>query len=557
MNKELNPSSIFDILSKETIGAFKLTDKELKIIEFLLSNLLEGRDSAKAYDLLAKTEGRQFSAFKSYKHISRLIQAGILEAINLASEHPLEILYTRIKLSNNFLSLCFEGTEENESDISPYSDNHEYLSDQIKRIDLIYEINEYSFLKSGSGSSTSSIGKMRLAALEKRISQRLEKTERVFPLEQFKKHKGLNCFEELAVVAVLKREMINAEHFEAQELFGLIEQYPFETKVDMRTSKDRLLKKNILEVRLNNHTNTINLTEKVKKALLGDIHIPNRRAVDKFFEIKKSSVSLFDVILHAETQEEINLVCHKIKGEVARKLKKWGVLRNFQHKSSNQNATILFYGSPGTGKTLTAYAVAAHLKKELLIFDCSRVLGMWVGQSEKGTRMIFDEYRRIFKGQRNPPVLLLNEADQFLHKRIEATRSTDHMYNQMQNIFLEQMENFEGVLIATTNLPGSMDSAFSRRFDHKIEFKRPGPEERLKLCQVHIPEKVPLDGSIDLWELATRYEFSGGQISLIVRNALARAAQNGDRLTQDDLIWACTAELAGNFDAGVRIPIGF
>src|SRR3989304_6265785 len=452
MNKELNPSSICDILSKETIGAFKLTDKELKIIEFLLSNLLEGRDSAKAYDLLAKTEGRQFSAFKSYKHISRLIQAGILEAINLASEHPLEILYTRIKLSNNFLSLCFEGT---------------------------------------------------------------------------------------------------------QELFGLIEQYPFETKVDMRTSKDRLLKKNILEVRLNNHTNTINLTEKVKKALLGDIHIPNRRAVDKFFEIKKSSVSLFDVILHAETQEEINLVCHKIKGEVARKLKKLGVLRNFQHKSSNQNATILFYGSPGTGKTLTAYAVAAHLKKELLIFDCSRVLGMWVGQSEKGTRMIFDEYRRIFKGQRNPPVLLLNEADQFLHKRIEATRSTDHMYNQMQNIFLEQMENFEGVLIATTNLPGSMDSAFSRRFDHKIEFNRPGPEERLKLWQVHIPEKVPLDGSIDLWELATRYEFSGGQISLIVRNALARAAQNGDRLTQDDLIWACTAELAGNFDAGVRIPIGF
>ena len=92
--------------------------------------------------------------------------------------------------------------------------------------------------------------------------------------------------------------------------------------------------------------------------------------------------------------------------------------------------------------------------------------------------------------------------------------------NEMQNIFLEQLERFEGILIATTNLVELMDSAFSRRFHHKIEFKRPGPEERLRLWQIHIPEKTPLSDDVDLQYLAEHYDLSGGQIALAVQNAL-------------------------------------
>ncbi len=56
---------------------------------------------------------------------------------------------------------------------------------------------------------------------------------------------------------------------------------------------------------------------------------------------------------------------------------------------------------------------------------------------------------------------------------------------RMQNIFLEQIERFEGILIATTNLLDNIDRAFSRRFNFKIEFKRPERLERKRLWEIY------------------------------------------------------------------------
>ena len=180
-----------------------------------------------------------------------------------------------------------------------------------------------------------------------------------------------------------------------------------------------------------------------------------------------------------------------------------------------------------------------------------------MGESEQNTRKIFDKYKAISKGKKNPPVLLLNEADQFLHRRIDTVRAVDNMYNQMQNIFLEQMERFEGVLIATTNLVENMDSAFSRRFQHKIEFRRPGTAERFKLWQVHIPEKAPLSDDVDLWYLAEHYDLSGGQIAVVVHNAATRAARRGDKIMMEDIINASKEEIKGNFDEKAKARVGF
>ena len=253
-----------------------------------------------------------------------------------------------------------------------------------------------------------------------------------------------------------------------------------------------------------------------------------------------------------------------IQGNTSRLLHEWGIKgsnlyqsEKVKRKRRNHPVTMLFYGAPGTGKTLTANAVAYTLKKELLTFDCSKILDLYVGESEKNVRKIFDNYREISKGMKNPPVLLLNEADQFLHRRINATRSVDNMYNQMQNIFLEQLERFEGILIATTNLIENLDSAFSRRFHHKIEFRRPETGERFKLWQVHIPEKAPLSDDVDLQDLAIHYNLSGGQIALVVKNAAVRAARRGDKIMMEDFIFACEDELAGNFDEKARVRVGF
>ena len=155
-------------------------------------------------------------------------------------------------------------------------------------------------------------------------------------------------------------------------------------------------------------------------------------------------------------------------------------------------------------------------------------------------------------------MLLLNEADQFLHKRINATRSTDHMYNQMQNIFLEQLEKFEGMLIATTNLIENLDSAFSRRFQHKIEFRRPGTAERFKLWRIHIPETTPLSDDVNLQHLAEHYDLSGGQIAVVIQNAAVRAVRTGNKeVSMADFITACNEEMRGNFDERARSKVGF
>ena len=128
---------------------------------------------------------------------------------------------------------------------------------------------------------------------------------------------------------------------------------------------------------------------------------------------------------------------------------------------------------------------------------------MYVGESEKNVRKIFDDFKELSKKAKVDPILLLNEADQFLSSRTQGPGSSaDKMHNQMQNIFLEQIEKFEGILIATTNLLGNIDKAFSRRFNHKIEFKKPGRKQRLRLWQFMLPEGADYDESFYMKELA-------------------------------------------------------
>ena len=69
----------------------------------------------------------------------------------------------------------------------------------------------------------------------------------------------------------------------------------------------------------------------------------------------------------------------------------WGI----KEKKQGVDARIIFYGPPGTGKTMTAYSLAKSLKRQVLSFDCSKILSMYVGESEKNVRKIFDTYKEL------------------------------------------------------------------------------------------------------------------------------------------------------------------
>jgi hypothetical protein len=191
-----------------------------------------------------------------------------------------------------------------------------------------------------------------------------------------------------------------------------------------------------------------------------------------------------------------------------------GVVRRLKKENMRCGFTVLFHGSPGTGKTEAVNQLALKTGREVMRVDLSQTKSMWFGESEKKIQGIFTQYRQLFRFSDNPPILLFNEADGIFGARGATHNSnTSQTFNTMQNILLEEMENFEGILIATTNLTSNFDKAFERRFLYKIEFTKSDMETRRKIWRSKI-SKISL---LTAGRLSQEFEFSGGQIENITR----------------------------------------
>lgn len=200
------------------------------------------------------------------------------------------------------------------------------------------------------------------------------------------------------------------------------------------------------------------------------------------------------------------------------------VIEAMDRKGLRAGFTCLFYGSPGTGKTETVYQIAKKTGRKILEADVARLKSMYVGESEKGLRRLFHSYRIALKENDLAPILLFNEADAILGKRMNgAVKAVDKMENSIQNILLQEMESFRGIMIATTNLTGNLDAAFERRFLYKVCFNKPDLSAR-----THIWQSMLTDISSDEAErLAANFDFSGGQIENVVRKKEIDAILNG------------------------------
>jgi hypothetical protein len=204
----------------------------------------------------------------------------------------------------------------------------------------------------------------------------------------------------------------------------------------------------------------------------------------------------------------------------------------------------LFSGGPGTGKTETVYQIARETRRNIMAVDISSIKGMYVGETEKHMKAVFDNYRNSVSASGKTPILFFNEADAVIGKRIEFTgssRAVDRMENTMQNIILQEMENLDGILIATTNLTKNMDSAFDRRFLYKIEFEKPDPAVRASIWLSMLPELPPADAKT----LASYFDFSGGQIENVVRRFTVDAVLAGTGTSLEALLPLCRDEARG------------
>lgn len=177
---------------------------------------------------------------------------------------------------------------------------------------------------------------------------------------------------------------------------------------------------------------------------------------------------------------------------------------------------ILFYGLPGTGKTETALQLSRITGRDMISVDISKTKSCWFGESEKLIKKVFEDYKKIVEASKLAPILLLNEADGIISKRMEIMgNSVDQTRNAIQNIILNEMETLKGILIATTNLTQNFDHAFERRFLYKIKFDKPCLQARMAIWK----DKICWLESQVLETLANSFDFSGGQIENIARKA--------------------------------------
>ena len=214
--------------------------------------------------------------------------------------------------------------------------------------------------------------------------------------------------------------------------------------------------------------------------------------------------------------------------------------------------TCLFYGSPGTGKTETVLQLARQTGRDIIQVNVADIKSCWVGESEKNIKNLFDTYREHVKKDTITPILLFNEADALINKRLEGAQSAvNKMENSILNIILQEMENLDGILIATTNLAQNMDTAFERRFLYKIKFEKPTFDARMNIWRTMIPTLNEEDSRF----LANKYDFSGGQIENIARHyTIGKILHGESKDIRKDLSEYCNNERLESHD---KRNIGF
>ena len=552
----------------------KCTVDEARVLQYLSKEYINGRDILNAIDVLG-----QFYNVEKYEHLEKLdiikslleygwiVQASF-DQVKLNESSKLELINSNITLSSSYLKMLESGSSDFIlPEIKNYGDHLEYLQDQFLKIDLAQQLN---IVKKNFDANSPSFNRLKAkqALLENRIKDRIKATTNPIMLEDFFKDNNLTIQEQTLFLALLKEEYSGGDGTlrEMNYLIDLISNDDYE-KIKYRSlleESSTLISKNLVDYdEVLTPFGGINRNFYIPDEVLYKISHPTKKGSSvakiklesiikeqEIFELINTTKTLDDVVLAEKTKETLDALLKQVDKNVINRLKAWGI----KDKKRGIDAKIIFYGIAGTGKTLTALALAKSLKKDVLSFDCSKILSMYIGESEKNVRNIFDKYNEIKEQTKTEPVLLLNEADQFLSSRSSGSASSsDKMHNQMQNIFLEQIERFDGILIATTNLLENLDKAFSRRFNYKIEFLKPNKDQRIALWKKLLPANLPLEKDFDIEKIA-KHELTGGQIELVIKNtAYKLAIQENAVFKLSDFEEQISKEKKGQFDSENKV----
>ena len=261
--------------------------------------------------------------------------------------------------------------------------------------------------------------------------------------------------------------------------------------------------------------------------------------------IKIADLDKKNIIGHENIQSKVLFYNSKEKRNLnllseALKIKRFKEVQNMLDKKSLPlGFNCIFYGPPGTGKTEGVLQIAKLTARDVIKVEISETKSKWFGDSEKLIKKIFTNYEKVCRTSENVPILLFNEADAILSRRTEVSDSSiGQTINTIQNILLEELEKFEGIFIATTNLIDNLDKAFERRFLFKIQIDRPDIAARENIWKSKLDFLAPEQ----YLELARSFEFSGGEIENITRKIITHEIINAEKIDFEAILEFCHQE---------------
>lgn len=306
--------------------------------------------------------------------------------------------------------------------------------------------------------------------------------------------------------------------------------------------KNFLIEKNFLQLikRDSASESCLALTDNAKELLLGEDLALYEKKFSSRDLIDPDNINEVKLFYSKENQRQIDTLTSYLSPMNFKKIQD-----NLRAKGMKAGFAVLLYGEPGTGKTESVYQIAKKTNRGIIKVDVAKSKSCWFGESEKLIKDIFDKYKEVCKKATdgnmpggNVPILLFNEADAIFSKRKDVSvGNVAQTENAIQNIILDEMENLEGILIATTNLTSNFDSAFERRFLYKIKFDMPSNKARVAIWE----SRLPTLSCGDLDKLSC-YKLSGGQIDNIVRKATMNEILTGLAPSLESIDELCTEE---------------